>query len=126
MSKTIKVFWVTVGVITMVIGGIGVVIPILPTTPFLLIASLAFAKGSERFHNWFLNTKLYKKHLEDFVNKRAMTLKTKLCILIPVSIMLLVAFFMMSNIYGRAFIVGLMIFKYVYFFTKVQTIHVTG
>ena len=124
MSKTIKVFWVTIGIITMVIGAIGVALPILPTTPFLLVASFAFAKGSERFHRWFVNTKLYKKHLEEFVNRRAMTLKTKLCILIPVSAMLLVAFFMMSNIYGKVFILGLVIFKYVYFFTKVETITV--
>ena len=124
MSKTIKVFWVTIGIITMVIGAIGVAVPVLPTTPFLLVASFAFAKGSERFHKWFVNTKLYKKHLEEFVNRRAMTLKTKLCILIPVSAMLLVAFFMMSNIYGKVFILGLVIFKYVYFFTKVETITV--
>ncbi len=124
MSKTIKVFWVTIGIITMVIGAIGVAVPVLPTTPFLLVASFAFAKGSERFHRWFVNTKLYKKHLEEFVNRRAMTLKTKLCILIPVSAMLLVAFFMMSNIYGKVFILGLVIFKYVYFFTKVETITV--
>ncbi len=124
MSKTIKVFWVTIGIITMVIGAIGVALPVLPTMPFLLVASFAFAKGSERFHKWFVNTKLYKKHLEEFVNRRAMTLKTKLCILIPVSAMLLVAFFMMSNIYGKVFILGLVIFKYVYFFTKVETITV--
>ena len=117
-------FWVTIGIITMVIGAIGVAVPVLPTTPFLLVASFAFAKGSERFHRWFVNTKLYKKHLEEFVNRRAMTLKTKLCILIPVSAMLLVAFFMMSNIYGKVFILGLVIFKYVYFFTKVETITV--
>ena len=124
MSKTIKVFWVTIGIITMVIGAICVALPVLPTMPFLLVASFAFAKGSERFHKWFVNTKLYKKHLEEFVNRRAMTLKTKLCILIPVSAMLLVAFFMMSNIYGKVFILGLVIFKYVYFFTKVETITV--
>ena len=124
MSKTIKVFWVTIGIITMVIGAIGVAVPVLPTTPFLLVASFAFAKGSERFHRWFVNTKLYKKHLEEFVNRRAMTLKTKLCILIPVSAMLLVAFFMMSNIYGKVFILGLVIFKYVYFFTKIKTIRI--
>ena len=124
MSKPIKVFWVTIGIITMVIGAIGVALPVLPTMPFLLVASFAFAKGSERFHKWFVNTKLYKKHLEEFVNRRAMTLKTKLCILIPVSAMLLVAFFMMSNIYGKVFILGLVIFKYVYFFTKVETITV--
>ena len=86
------------------------------------IASFCFAKGSERFHKWFTKTKLYKKHLDSFVKNRAMTLKTKLCILIPASCMLVLAMIAMSNIYGRVFIVFLIIFKYVYFFTKIQTI----
>lgn len=56
------------------------------------------------------------------MKNRAMTLKTKLCILIPASCMLVLAMIAMSNIYGRVFIVFLIIFKYVYFFTKIQTI----
>ena len=104
------------------LGAIGVILPVLPTTPFLLLASFCFAKGSERFHKWFTKTKLYKKHLDSFVKNRAMTLKTKLCILIPASCMLVLAMIAMSNIYGRVFIVFLIIFKYVYFFTKIQTI----
>ena len=56
------------------------------------------------------------------MKNRAMTLKTKLCILTPTSCMLVLAMIAMSNIYGRVFIIFLIIFKYVYFFTKIQTI----
>ena len=108
--------------ISMALGAIGVILPVLPTTPFLLLSSFCFAKGSERFHKWFTKTKLYKKHLDSFVKNRAMTLKTKFCILIPASCMLVLAMIAMSNIYGRVFIIFLIIFKYVYFFTKIQTI----
>lgn len=90
---------------------------VLPTTPFLLLASFCFAKGSDRFHKWFIGTKLYKKHLESFVTSRSMTLKTKLCILLPASAMLA-----MSNIYGRVLIVFLIIFKYIYFVTRIETV----
>ena len=79
-------------------------------------------KNPIKIHKWFTKTKLYKKHLDSFVKNRAMTLKTKLCILIPASCMLVLAMIAMSNIYGRVFIVFLIIFKYVYFFTKIQTI----
>ena len=96
----------------------------LPTTPFLLVASFCFARGSERFHKWFMGTKLYKNHLDSFVKERAMTLKTKLCILLPASAMLMCAFFMMSNLPGRIFILLLILFKYVYFFTKIKTIRI--
>jgi len=117
-----KILWIVIGFISMGLGMTGVVLPVLPTTPFLLLASFCLAKGSERFHRWFIETKLYQKHLDSFVRNRAMTLKTKFCILLPVSVMLIFALVAMSNIYGRIFITFLIIFKYVYFFTRIATI----
>lgn len=105
------------------IGTVGVVVPLLPTTPFLLLASFFFAKGSERFHRWFQATKLYREYLENFEKSRSMTLKTKLCILLPVSCMLLGAFIMMDNPYGRGALVCLILFKYYYFMFRIKTIH---
>lgn len=122
IKSPIKLLWLMIGIVSMVLGAIGVVLPVLPTTPFLLLASFCFAKGSDRFHKWFIGTKLYKKHLESFVTSRSMTLKTKLCILLPASAMLILAMLVMSNIYGRVFIVFLIIFKYIYFFTRIETV----
>lgn len=81
MNKLKKCLYITVGLIAFSLGAIGVVLPILPTTPFLLLASFCFAKGSDRFNNWFTNTKIYKNHLENFIQERAMTLKQKICLL---------------------------------------------
>ena len=122
IKSPIKLLWLMIGIVSMVLGAIGVVLPVLPTTPFLLLASFCFAKGSDRFHKWFIGPKLYKKHLESFVTSRSMTLKTKLCILLPASAMLILAMLAMSNIYGRVFIVFLIIFKYIYFFTRIETV----
>lgn len=122
IKSPIKLLWLMIGIVSMVLGAIGVVLPVLPTTPFLLLASFCFAKGSDRFHKWFIGTKLYKKHLESFVTSRSMTLKTKLCILLPASAMLILAMLAMSNIYGRVFIVFLIIFKYIYFVTRIETV----
>lgn len=122
IKSPIKLLWLMIGIVSMVLGAIGVVLPVLPTTPFLLLASFCFAKGSDRFHKWFIGTKLYKKHLESFVTSRSMTLKTTLCILLPASAMLILAMLAMSNIYGRVFIVFLIIFKYIYFFTRIETV----
>lgn len=122
IKSPIKLLWLMIGIVSMVLGAIGVVLPVLPTTPFLLLASFCFAKGSDRFHKWFIGTKLYKKHLESFVTSRSMTLKTKLCILLPASAMLILAMLAISNIYGRVFIVFLIIFKYIYFFTRIETV----
>lgn len=120
--KPWKYVWLSIAFISLGIGAIGVVLPILPTTPLLLLASYCFARGSERFHRWFCGTKLYQKHLNSFVKERAMTLKTKLCILLPASAMLILAFLMMQNLPGRIVIVGLILFKYIYFFTKIKTV----
>lgn len=122
IKSPIKLLWLMIGIVSMVLGAIGVVLPVLPTTPFLLLASFCFAKGSDRFHKWFIGTKLYKKHLESFVTSRSMTLKPKLCILLPASAMLILAMLAMSNIYGRVFIVFLIMFKYIYFFTRIETV----
>lgn len=122
IKSPIKLLWLMIGIVSMVLGAIGVVLQVLPTTPFLLLASFCFAKGSDRFHKWFIGTKLYKKHLESFVTSRSMTLKTKLCILLPASAMLILAMLAMSKIYGRVFIVFLIIFKYIYFFTRIETV----
>ena len=117
-----RIIWLLTGFLAMGIGAVGVALPVLPTTPFLLLASFCLAKGSDRFHRWFTGTKLYKKHLESFVKNRSMTLKTKFSLLIPASCMLVLALLVMPNIYGRLFIVFLIIFKYVYFFTRIKTV----
>ncbi|MDM8209698.1 YbaN family protein [Mediterraneibacter glycyrrhizinilyticus] len=121
-KNPLRIVWLLIGFLAMGLGAVGVVLPVLPTTPFLLLASFCLAKGSARFHRWFTGTKLYKKHLESFVENRTMTLKTKFSLLIPASCMLLLAFLAMQNVYGRVFIIFLILFKYVYFFTRIRTV----
>lgn len=121
-KNPLRIMWLILGFLAMGIGAAGVILPVLPTTPFLLLASFCLARGSERFHRWFTGTKLYRRHLESFVRNRAMTLKTKFSLLIPASCMLILAFLAMSNVYGRVFIIFLIFFKYIYFFTKIRTV----
>lgn len=121
-----KYLYFILGLVFMLIGMIGVVLPILPTTPFLLAALFFFTKSSSRAKIWFQGTKLYQNHLNDFVTRRAMTLRTKVMLLSFASTMLLIAFLMMNNIYGRIMIVLLVIFKYYYFISRIETIKKVG
>ncbi|WP_027088518.1 YbaN family protein [Thomasclavelia saccharogumia] len=121
-----KYLYFILGLVFMLIGMIGVVLPILPTTPFLLAALFFFTKSSSRAKIWFQGTKLYQNHLNDFVTRRAMTLRTKVMLLSFASTMLLIAFLMMNNIYGRITIVLLVIFKYYYFISRIETIKKVG
>ncbi len=123
-----KPLWIILGFIALALGALGVPLPLLPTTPFLLLAAFCFARGSRRLDAWFKRTSLYKNHLESFATSRAMTLQTKLCILIPASLMLLAAFIGMCHKdstgtrIGRAVILVLIAFKYWYFFARIKTI----
>ena len=121
-----KYLYFILGLVFMLIGMIGVVLPILPTTPFLLAALFFFTKSSSRAKIWFQGTKLYQNHLNDFVTRIAMTLRTKVMLLSFASTMLLIAFLMMNNIYGRITIVLLVIFKYYYFISRIETIKKVG
>ncbi|WP_270507810.1 YbaN family protein [Eubacterium limosum] len=117
-----KTLYLIIGFLFFGLGAIGVVLPVLPTTPFLLVASYCFARGSKRFNDWFLSTKIYQKHLDSFVKERAMTLKTKISLLSFASAMLILAFCLVDVIYARILIIAVMIFKYYYFICRIKTI----
>ncbi len=118
----VKLLFIMFAFVSLSLGIIGIVLPVLPTAPFFLLASFCFAKGSKRFHDWFCSTKLYQKHLDSFVKSRSMTLKTKVRILIPASVMLLLAFCYTPVIHGKIAIVCVILFKYYYFIFRIRTI----
>ena len=92
-----KIIFIVVGCICLALGTVGVVLPILPTVPFYLATAFCFANSSERLHNWFVNTGLYKKHLQSYVEKRGMLLKTKISIITTVTLLMGFGFFMMAR-----------------------------
>ena len=55
-----KILFIIFGIISFILGAIGVVLPILPTTPFLLLSAFLFSKSSDRFHEYLIQTKLIK------------------------------------------------------------------
>ncbi|SDY74471.1 hypothetical protein SAMN05660462_00796 [Proteiniborus ethanoligenes] len=116
-----KLLFITLGIISMGVGMIGVVLPILPTTPFLILASVFFVKGSDSFDIWFRGTKIYKNYAEDFINDRSMTLKRKITLMMISDFMLMFPLVMIDNIYARLFIITVVIFKYYYFIFRIKT-----
>ncbi len=117
-----KVIYTILGILFTAIGSIGIILPILPTTPFLLVAAVCFAKGSARFEKLFKSTKIYKNHLESFVEEGSMRIDSKLKICAFATFFMMIAFFMMSNIYGRVTILLVLAIKYYYFAFKIKTI----
>lgn len=114
--------YLTIGIIAFAVGTIGIILPVLPTTGFYLIASFCFSKGSKKFDEWFKSSGFYKKYLDSFVQTRSMTLKQKISILVLASAMICIPIILVDSIYLRLFLVLLIIAKIYYFTFNIKTI----
>lgn len=121
-SLVLKISLIIIGSITLVLGLIGVFIPILPTTPFLLISAGCYANSSEKMHAFLLKSKIYKNTVEKFLKEGGVSLRVKMTITIPVSILLTVLFCLFESPVVKCIIAGLFIAK-VITFIKIPTIH---
>jgi hypothetical protein len=119
--KITKLFWIVLGFIGFGIGTVGVVVPLLPSFPFYMLTLFAFAKSSDRLHKWFMSTKLYKRNLESFVNKKGMTVKTKIRIMACVTLVMGFGFLMMKNVpVGRIILAIVWVCHMIYFIFGVK------
>lgn len=120
-----KIIYTVLGCLGLGLGAIGTILPILPTVPFLLLAAFCFAKSSEKLHNWFISTKLYKDNLESYVAGKGMTKATKIRIMVTVTILMTIGFIMMHQVLvGRIVLACVWVFHIVYFAFGVKTLKV--
>lgn len=122
-----KIILIIVGCIGVGLGAVGAVVPMIPAFPFLMLAAVCFAKSSERLDRWFKGTKLYKNNLESFVKGQGMTWKTKIKVMITVTVLMSIGFIMMflKAVYVTCIILGCVwIFHIVYFCFGVKTYNI--
>ncbi len=121
-----RIIFVILGCICLGLGTVGVFLPILPTVPFYLLTVFFFANSSQRLHDWFIATKLYKKHLESYVKKEGMLVKTKVSIIVTVTLLMGFGFYMMARkgIWVPCIILAIVwICHIIYFLFFVKTLH---
>lgn len=119
-----RVAFMALGCISLALAVIGVVLPILPTVPFLALAAFCFAKSSDRLNNWLINTKFYQNNLADFKAGKGMTVKTKVRILATVTLVMaigLIAMLMKGIIVGSIILSVVWLGHIYYFGFKVKT-----
>jgi uncharacterized membrane protein YbaN (DUF454 family) len=121
-----KYFYLVAGLIFLGMSGVGAILPLIPTTPFVLLAAFCLGKSSERLHGWFTSTRLYKNNIESFVTKRAMTVTAKLKLLLMITLLMGVGFFMMrlasTPTVAQMVLVVIWILHVLYFGFRVKTI----
>jgi len=76
-NRLIKWVLITVGTFFVGLGIIGIFLPLLPTTPFLLLAAVCYARSSERFYNWLLNNKRLGSYIKNYREGKGVPLKVK-------------------------------------------------
>jgi uncharacterized membrane protein YbaN (DUF454 family) len=93
-QKAIKSIFILLGSLFVVIGFIGIFLPLLPTTPFLLLAALCYERGSDQFHQWLIHHRYFGPPILDWQRRKVIRTKYKL---LAASMMLLSAFFLMQK-----------------------------
>lgn len=121
-----KAMFTILGLLFLGLAAVGVLLPVLPTTPFVLVSAACFLRGSSRFRAWFEATGVYRRYGKALAKDRAMTMTCKLSILIPVTVFLGVAFFAMHNTAVRVVLVIAAILKWYCFVFKIRTISPGG
>ena len=90
-----KIFLLSLGTISLVLGCLGIFLPLLPTTPFLLLSAFCFSKSSEKFHKALLENKIFGQYIRDYQEKKGVTLKNKI---IAISILVISITFSLTKI----------------------------
>ena len=117
-----KIGYIVLGCLGVGLGALGVVVPLLPAFPFLLLAAFCFGRSSDRLHTWFIGTRLYKDNLESYVQGKGMTRKTKIRIMVTVTILMSIGFVMMHQVpVGRIVLACVWVFHIIYFLFCIKT-----
>lgn len=122
MNTKIKNFvFISLGTFFLILGLIGVVIPILPTTPFIMLTCFFYVNSSPKLHNKIINSQFYYKYAKNFIEHRELSLKRKLIIVTFAYTMLLVPLFVLSGPW-KLFIIFMYLLIAYYFKFKITTI----
>lgn len=115
-NRLVKWVLIVAGTFFVGIGIIGIFLPLLPTTPFLLLATACFSRSSKRFYNWLVNNKRFGKYIKNYREGKGIPLKVKVS-----SILLL----WITIIFSAVFVVSILFIKIILILVAVGvTMHI--
>ncbi|NLB76100.1 MAG: DUF454 domain-containing protein [Crenarchaeota archaeon] len=94
--RTVRALLIVAGTASLALGIIGIVLPILPTTPFLLITAACYLRSSERMHKWLMSNRWFGEYIRNYQAGRGIPMKTKV---------LAISFLWIAILYSTFFVV---------------------
>lgn len=114
-----KIIYILLGTLSLFTGAVGIVVPGLPTTPFLLLAAALYIRSSDRLYKWLITHKLFGNYIHDFQQKKSLKLNTKLFsifimwVMILISVVFLIKIFSIKLVIIFAGVVGTVVMGFI-------------
>lgn len=105
-----RTLFLAAGVLNVFLGALGIVLPLLPTTPFLLLACYLFARSDQRYQRWLLNHSWFGPYVHAFRSRTGLTAVQKVRIAASFSVLLAISFYLAPLIAVRVALVGMWAF----------------
>ena len=108
LSTFVKKLLVVIGFASLFLGIIGIAVPLLPTTPFLLLSAACFLRGSDRLYQWLMNNRLFGSYIRNYQEHKAIPLKAKILAISLLWITILYSIiFILESVYIRILLVAI-------------------
>ena len=99
MQSIKKYLLLIIGTISLILGTIGIFIPLLPTTPFILLASFCYIRSSNRLYDWLINHKIFGKYIYDYLVHKSVKKSAKITAVSLIWFSLFFSFYIINNLY---------------------------
>lgn len=97
-NRIVRGLYMLGGTVSLALGIMGLFVPGLPTTPFVLLSAALYAKSSEKLYNWLLGNKIFGPRIKNYQRQRGLTLKAKYRIIALMIIMVLISSFLIVKV----------------------------
>lgn len=95
-SKIGRTLYYIAGTLFLVLGLIGIVLPILPTTPFLLLSAACYVRSSEKAYNWLLNNRVFGQYIRDYRDGKGLPVKIRVITITLLWITIIISLFFIT------------------------------
>ena len=94
LTRAARLTWLIVGLLALALGAIGIALPLLPTTPFILVAAFAFAQSSEKLHRWLVNHNVFGTLIDNWQRHGAISRRAKIASVVSMAAVLAISLVM--------------------------------